>query len=239
MAGYVGPVDTAGVGPEMVVFDAVVVVKVELGDAGLEEFEGVVDADVFFGCGEVGVTDIEADAYVVEVAHADDLEEMFGSGDLVLKILEQDADAEGMREGFEMLDSGEGIFEDANVPGIILVAEVEDDGLDGELLSGLEGAFDLVHGVDATGFFGVNEVEVRSDVAGPLSIGAVAGVDGLVERGGDFVEAEPGGDVADGGAVGVIEVVAGGEELDGLGSAAVKGVEQAGVQALLEEDVGR
>jgi hypothetical protein len=61
----------------------------------------------------------------------------------------------------------------------------------------------------------------------------------LVERGGDFVEAEPGGDVADGGAVGVIEVVAGGEELDGLGSAAVKGVEQAGVQALLEEDVGR
>ena len=74
-------------------------------------------------------------------------------------------------------------------------------------------------------------------MTGPLSVGAVAGVDGLVERGGDFVDAKPGGDVADGGTVGVVEVVACGEELDGLGSAVVKGVEQAGMKALLEEDV--
>ena len=60
----------------------------------------------------------------------------------------------------------------------------------------------------------------------------------MVECGGDFGGAEPGGDVADGGAVGVVEVVAGGEELDGLGAGVVQGVEQAGVQALLEEDVG-
>ncbi len=50
---------------------------------------------------------------------------------------------------------------------------------------------------------------------------------------------EPGGDVAEGGAVGVVEVVAGGEELDGAGAAVVQGIEQAGVQALLKEDVGR
>ena len=43
---------------------------------------------------------------------------------------------------------------------------------------------------------------------------------------------------ADGGAIAVVEVVAGGEELDGLGAGFVEGVEQAGVQALLEEDVG-
>ena len=119
------------------------------------------------------------------------------------------------------------------------MAEMEDDGLDGELLGGFEGTLDLVHGVDAAGLFWVDEVEIGSYVAGPLSVGAVAGVDGLVKSGGDFVGAEPGSDIANGGAVGVVEVVAGGEELDGFGSAVVKGVEQAGVQALLKEDVGR
>ena len=185
------------------------------------------------------MAEVEADAYVVEVAYADDLEQVLGSGDLVLEVFEEDADAERVGEGFEVLDGGEGIFEGACVPKLVLVAEVEDDGLNGELFGGLESALDFVHGVDAAGFFGVDEVEVGGYVPGPLGVGAVAGVDGLVERGGDFVEAEPGGDVADGGAVSVVEVVAGGEELDGMGSAAVKGVEQARVQALLEEDVGR
>ena len=49
MTGGVCPVDGAGAGPEVVVFGAVVVVEVELGDAGLEEFEGFVDGDVVFG----------------------------------------------------------------------------------------------------------------------------------------------------------------------------------------------
>ncbi len=58
--------------------------------------------------------------------------------------------------------------------GVVLEAEVEDDGGDGDLLGGLEGALDLVHGGDAVGLFGVDEVEVGGDVAGPLGVGAVA-----------------------------------------------------------------
>jgi len=88
------------------------------------------------------------------------------------------------------------------------------------------------------GFFGVDEIDVWGDVARPLSASPVAEVEGLVKCGGDASVAEPGSDVADGGAVTVIEVVAGGEDLDGLGASLVQGVEQAGVQALLEEDVG-
>jgi hypothetical protein len=187
----------------------------------------------------VCVAYVEADADVVKVAYADDFEEVLGSGDFVLEVFEEDADAEGVGESFEVLDGGEGVFEGADVPCVALVAEVEDDGLDGDLLGRLEGALDLVHGVDAAGFFGVDETEVGSDVAGPLGVCAVAGVDGLVERGGDVVGAEPGGNVADGGAVGVVEVVAGGEELDGLGSAVVKGFQKTGVQALLEKDMCR
>ena len=59
-----------------------------------------------------------------------------------------------------------------------------------------------------------------------------------MERGCDAGVAEPCSDVADGGAVAVVEVVAGGDDFDGLGSAPVQGIEQAGVEALLEEDVG-
>ena len=78
-------------------------------------------------------------------------------------------------------------------------------------------------------------------MAGPLGVGTIADVEGLVERGSDAGVAEPGGDVADGGAVGVIEVMAGGEDLDSLdavGSAgAVEGIEQARMKALREKDV--
>jgi len=181
---------------------------------------------------------IEGDADAVEVADVDNFEKVLGSGDLVLKIFKQDADPEGVREGFEVLDRGEGVLEGAEIPGVVLMAEVESAGGDGDLLSGLEGALDLVHGRDAAGFFGVDQVEVRRDVARPLGIGAVAEVEGLVERGSCAGRVEPGGDVADGSSVGVVEVMPGGKELDDLSAGFVESVEQAGVQALREEDVG-
>ena len=186
----------------------------------------------------MGVAYIEGDADAVEVADVDNFEKVLGSGDLVLEILEQDANAKWVREGFEVLDGGEGVLEGAEVPGVVLVAEVEGAGGDGDLLGGLEGALDLVHGGDAAGFFRVDEVEVRSDVAGPLGVGAVAEVEGLVERGSCAGRVEPGGDVADGSSVGVVEVMPGGKELDDLSAGFVESVEQAGVQALREEDVG-
>ena len=45
-------------------------------------------------------------------------------------------------------------------------------------------------------------------------------------------------DVADGSSVGVVEVMPGSKELDDLSAGFVESVEQAGVQALREEDVG-
>jgi hypothetical protein len=236
--GYVLPVDDAGAGPEVVVFGAVIVMEVNLGDAGLEDLECLVDAYVFFGVRQVCVAYVEAYAYAVEVAGTEDFENVFGSGDFVLEIFNEDANAEGMGEGLEMLDGSEGVFEGAGVPGIVFLTEVKDAGVDGDLLGGFEGALDLVHGGDALGFFGVDEINVWGDVARPLAAAAVGKVDGLVEGGGYACVSEPGGDVADGGAVAVVEVMAGGKELDGLCAGLVEGIEQAGVQALLEEDVG-
>ena len=102
----------------------------------------------------------------------------------------------------------------------------------------LERALDLVHGGDAVGLLGRDEVEVGGDVARPLGVGAVGDVDGLMQDGADVVGAEPGGEFADGGGVGVVEVVARGEDFDGARAGGVEGVQQAGVQAVLEEDVG-
>jgi hypothetical protein len=61
----------------------------------------------------------------------------------------------------------------------------------------------------------------------------------LVERRSDTRIAEPCGELANHGTVGVVEVVAGGEQLDGTGSTALQGIEQARVKALGEKDVGR
>jgi hypothetical protein len=236
--GYVLPVDAAAARPEMIVLGALVVVEVELRDAGLEELEGGVDAFVIFWVGEMGVAYVEADADAIEVTDTEDLENVLGGGNFVLQVFDQDANAEGVGEGLEVLDGGEGVFEGAGVPGIVLLPEVEDAGVDGHLLGGLEGALDLVHGRDAMGFVRVDEIDVRGNVPGPLPASPVAEVEGLVERGGDAGVAEPGGDVADGGAVVVIEVMTRGEDLDSLGAGFVEGVEQAGMEALLEEDVG-
>lgn len=218
----------------MIVFEAVVVVEVKGGDAWAEDFEGFVDGGV---AGDVGVSEVEGDAYVVEVPDAEDFEEVVGGGDFVLEVFEEDFDAEGLGEGFDVLDCGEGVFEGAEIPGIVFEAEVQGDGGEGDLLGGLEGAFDLVHGVDAAGLFGVDEIEGGGDVAGPVVGGEGIGEDGLVEGGVGSGVAEPVGEVADDGAVGVVEVVSGSEDFDGSGSTGEHGVEQSVVQALLEEDV--
>jgi hypothetical protein len=213
----------------------VVVMEVDGGDAGAEQLEGGFGPVV--GIGEVGVAEVEGDADGSEVADAEDLEEMLGCSDFVLEVFEEDFDAEGVGEGFEVLDGGEGVVEGACVPRLVLEAEVEGDGGEGYLLGGLEGALDLVHSIDAPGFFGVDEVEAGWDVAGP-EVGGAVGEDGLVEGGVGVGVTEPGGDVADGATVGVVEVVPCGEDLNGLGSAEAQGFEQAVMQALLEKDRG-
>ena len=145
----------------------------------------------------------------------------------------------GDGEGLEVLDGGERVLDGGLVPGRVIEAEREDDGGEGDLLGGLERALDLVHGGDAVGLLRRDEVEVGRDVARPLSVGAVGYVDGLMEDGADVVGAEPGGEFADGGGIGVVEVVARGEDFDGAGTGGGEGVQQARVQAVLEEDVGR
>ena len=156
--------------PEVFVAEAVVVVEVELGEVCAEGCEGFGHGG-FGGCeagvlvlvagvgvfglwswlGEVGVAGVEAEADVAEVADADDLYEVRGSGYFVAQVFEEQLDAEWAGEGFEVFDGGEGGVEGAGVPAIFFHAEVEDAGAEGDLLGGLEGALDFVLRVDACG----------------------------------------------------------------------------------------
>ena len=63
-------------------------------------------------------------------------------------------------------------------------------------------------------------------------------IDGLMQHGAHVVGAEPRGELAHGGRIGVVEVVARGEDFDGARAGGCEGVQQTGVQAVLEEDVG-
>ncbi len=195
------------------------------------------------------MADVEADTDRVEVAGLEDGEQVFRRGDLVLQILQQQAHAERGGEGFEVLDGSERALKGGLVPGGVLEAEVQDDGGEGDLLGRLDGALDLVHGGDSVGLLGGDQVEIGRDVARPLGRVRAAEVaptlrdiDGLMQHGAHIVGAEPGGELAHGGRIGVVEVVARGEDFDCHGTAGLRagggeGVQQAGVQAVLEEDV--
>ena len=58
------PVDGAVAGPEVFVFEAVVVVDVDGDDAGAESADGLGDAH-----SDVGMAEVETDADLIEVAH--------------------------------------------------------------------------------------------------------------------------------------------------------------------------
>src|ERR1700746_1588591 len=95
------------------------------------------------------------------------------------------------------------------------------------LLGDFESPLDFIHGFDASCAIGGSHVDRRSAGAPELVVpkqGSVHGVQG------NPAGAKPVGDLAHVMlAVGVVEMLAGGEDLDGLGPAAFETVQQAGV----------
>ncbi len=231
-----GALGSAG-GPEVDVGAAVVVGEVELGDAGAEELDDLCDGLVGRARNsEVRVGYVEADAAGIEVAHAQDFKQVLGRGDGVREVFEQQLYAQRCGEGFEVLDGGEGVLEGVFGPLVALrKAEVQDAGGGGDGLGQLQRALDFFHGVDAPGLVCGDEVERRRGVAGEVLVGGEGGM----ERGGDATVAEPCGELAGLLAVGVIDVVARGEELDDGGAGSGERVKVRGGEALRVEEPGR
>src|ERR1700760_15349 len=102
---------------------------------------------------------------------------------------------------------------------------MQDAGVDWNLLGGLERALHLVHCRDALRFFAADEVDVGGNVPRPLSAASIAQKDRLMQRRCDTGVTKPCGDIADGGAISVVEVMTRGEELDGLSSPFMESIE--------------
>src|SRR5579875_3040521 len=223
------PVDGAVAGPEMRVLLSLVVVEVGGADPGAQL--GQLGADAI---AEMGVSYIEADADVLEMADGEDFDEVGGTRDLALEILDQDFDAEGIGEGAQMLEGGDGMLETALAPAIVALAEVEDEEAEGDLFGDFEGALDLVHGIDAPALFGMDDIDGGGAAAAHLLIGKHGAVHG---EGVDRIGAEPFRQLADMGAAGVVEVLAGGEDLHALGAGASESVKKTRMEAMLEKNV--
>ena len=116
------PIDGSIAGPQVLVLDGMVVVNVNGGNAGAEGRDGFRDAD-----SHVRVTEIEADADIVKVAHFKNGGQMLGSGDLAEQIFDQEADAERAGKGAQVLERGGRKLDGARRPGIVALAEMDDE----------------------------------------------------------------------------------------------------------------
>ena len=111
---------------------------------------------------------------------------------------------------------------------------MEDEVRKRDELGGLKGALDLIHGVDAACFLRVQDVDGRCAGAAHFAVGEERGMHGIGLEG---VGAEPGAKLGDVFAAGVVEVLAGGVDFDGLGTGTGGELQQAGVQPLVEKQV--
>lgn len=222
-------VDRAHAGPEVFILEAVIVVDVAGGDAVAEGLDGIEDSD-----GDVRMAEVEADAEGVEVAYGEDVLEVDGGGGSAQQVLKQNADAERAGKGCEMLDGRQGMFDGLGGPLIVAFTEVENEVFEAQVLGRFEAALDLIHGCDAAAFVGMDDVDGRCTGTSALEVG----IDGRMKRPeGGGVGTEPAGELVYVLAAGVVEVLAGGEDLNGFGAGAGNLIKQAGVQTLIEEDM--
>ena len=144
------------------------------------------------------------------------------------------ADAERAGKCAEMFESRGGVFHGAEGPRFVFFAEVHDELFEGNALGSFEGAFDLVHGVDAARFLRVHDVDSGCAGAAHLPVGEERRVHGVRFEG---IGCEPGCQFHDVLAAGVVKVLARSKELDAAGAGAHSRFKQAGMQPLLQKDM--
>ena len=197
----------------MRVFILVIVVHVRRADVVLEDSEGFRNA-----AHHVGVAAIEADSDIVEVHGMDELDEAIGRREFVGNVFEQHPHPERLGEGAQMLDGGHCRFELLIVKSLVWVADVLHEKAIRNIFGDFKRALDLIHGLDAFGAVGRGNVDGGRTGAAPFVVGVQGRVHGVERNSGGF---KPVGDFADVLlAVGVIEVLASGEDFDGLRSRA-------------------
>src|ERR1700748_3792723 len=104
---------------------------------------------------DMRMAQVETHAYVLEVADSHDLEQVDRLGYLILKVFEQDLDSQRPGKGLQMLNRGHGMLQRSRAPTVLALAKVQNQMTQRHLFGGFQGSFDLIHGVDAPGLFGM------------------------------------------------------------------------------------
>jgi len=104
------------------------------------------------------------------VTHLEDFNKVLREGRIADEIFDKEADAKGACKGPEMFKSSLGVLDGAQRPAVVSLAEVDNEVAKGNPLSRFEGALYLVHGSDATRFFGMQDVDCGSAGAAHFAI---------------------------------------------------------------------
>src|SRR5450432_4451978 len=135
-----------------------------------------------------------------------------------------------------MLDGCHSILEFLLVESVIGIADMLHQKTKRDLFGDFNGALDLVHGVDASSPISGGDVDRRAAGASPIVIGVQGGVDRVQGNASGF---EPVGNFADVLlAVGVVEMLARGKNLNQLGSRLDQLIEQARMEPFFYINVG-
>ena len=114
-------------------------------------------------------------------------------------------------------------------------AQMDDQVLEANVLGGFEGALDFVHGVDAAGFFRMEDVDAGRAGAAHFPVRIKRGVHG---EGLERIGLEPFAQFQHVLAAGVVEVLAGSENLYRLRAGTLGKLQQPRMQAMVEKKVG-
>jgi len=95
------------------------------------------------------------------MAHVEDHDEMLRRSGLAKEIFNEHAHTERAGKGIEMLEGRESVLDGAGRPDVVALAKMDDEIAEGNVLGGFKSALDLVHGVDARDFSGVQHVDSR------------------------------------------------------------------------------
>src|SRR5271156_1295405 len=106
----------------------------------------------------MGVTNVQAYADVLEVSGTKNFEDICRSSDLVLKVFDQQPHAQRAGEGAQMLKRGHRKLKRSRTPGVLSIAQVDDEKSKGDLFGRFERALDFVHGVDAPALLRMDDV---------------------------------------------------------------------------------
>src|SRR5271170_7999 len=216
--------------PQVAVFYAVVVVQMRGADAILQSGERRGDAFI-----HVGVSDIQTEVQL-QMSLFQEINQPLGAGQLIGGIFEQYFHAARAGEQIQLLERRERGLHLALVVFFLENADVLNQVTERNDFRNIQGSLDLVEHVQPLRFYGLGNVDMR---VGARSSPDFVTVHGRMQRM-EFQLGipEPMAELVDLGAIPIVQMLAGAEDLYGRHARLVDSIEPDGIQTMIDHQVG-